>query len=187
MTLSSNNPRNVCPSGTLSADLKGCALNSPASSIARAKPAAVRVRPQTETNYCPIQAFDNYVRYRGKSPGYLFVWPSGDPVSRTQFASTLNLCLSFAGLSTTIYINPIPSASEPLHGQFPRALPIPNSENGTLVLRCFQTLRSPPLIDQTVIFWLLGAVSRWPVAFRQGPACHWPVLGGAVSQVSLSV
>ena len=50
-----------------------------------------------------MQAFDNYVRYRGKSPGYLFVWPNGDPVSHTQFASTLNLCLSFAGLSTTLY------------------------------------------------------------------------------------
>ena len=166
-----------CPSGTLSEDLKGCALNSPASSIARAKPAVVRVRQQTGTSYCPIQAFDNYVRYRGKSPGYLFVWPSGNPVSRTQFISTLNLCLSSAGLSTTLYKSHsfrIGAATWAV-SQGASDTQLREMDVGPPMLSnvTFASINTP-----NIYFLAPGGLflaGQWHSG--QGPACHWPVSG----------
>lgn len=50
-----------------------------------------------------IEALERYLAIRGPSPGFLFVWPSGKPVSREQFNTCFQRCLSFCGLDASLY------------------------------------------------------------------------------------
>ena len=153
MTLSSNNSRNVLSLEYIERGPEGISIKFSCFKHSKGKPAVVCVHQQTESNYCPIKAFDTYVSYRGKLPGYLFVWPSSDPVPRTQFATTLNLCLSFPGLSTTLCKSHSFHIEAATCCSFPGRFQYPTPRNGTLVFRCFQTLRLPPLIYQTFFFF----------------------------------
>ena len=47
--------------------------------------------------YCPVHALSEYMSYRGKNPGPLFLW-RGKPLSRKDFVSSLKLLLSIAGI-----------------------------------------------------------------------------------------
>ena len=73
-------------------------------------------------------------------------------------------------------------------GSFPGHFRYPTPRNGMLVLRCFQTFTFASVNIPNIYFLAPGGLflaGQWQSG--QGPACHWLVLSGAVSQVSLSV
>lgn len=64
--------------------------------------AAVTVRAQSSP-FCPVQALLKYLFLRGKSPGYLYCRPSGQPVSRTEFSTVLSHALQYIGIDPKRY------------------------------------------------------------------------------------
>ena len=52
---------------------------------------------------CPVRAYQNYACLRGRSPGPLFIFPDGTPVSRSFFAGQLNTALRWAKLDPNRY------------------------------------------------------------------------------------
>jgi len=50
-----------------------------------------------------ITALEQYLAVRGTNPGFLFIWPSGKPVTREQFNNCFQRCLSFCGMDTSLY------------------------------------------------------------------------------------
>ena len=55
------------------------------------------VSAMTGEMYCPVYALSEYMSYRGKNLGPLFLW-RGKPLSRKDFVSSLKLLLSIAGI-----------------------------------------------------------------------------------------
>ena len=66
-------------------------------------PAKIIVRALQEHQYCPVQSLYKYINTRNLKPGALFAYPSGHPVSRHEFISQPNSCVTFNGLSNTLY------------------------------------------------------------------------------------
>ena len=49
------------------------------------------------------QALRNYLSIRGNTPGYLYIWPSGKPITRIEFTKMFQSCLHFCNLDTSVY------------------------------------------------------------------------------------
>lgn len=52
---------------------------------------------------CPVKALEEYLEIRGSQPGYLYICPSGVPITRTEFVQVLNYALNFCGLDPSVY------------------------------------------------------------------------------------
>ena len=52
---------------------------------------------------CPIKALSAYCLLRGSSPGPLFIFPSGNPITRSFFTLQLRAALQWANLDTHRY------------------------------------------------------------------------------------
>ena len=52
---------------------------------------------------CPVQALANYLAVRSGSPGPLFIWPDGRPVSREGFVALVRAALSSSGMDPVRY------------------------------------------------------------------------------------
>lgn len=50
-----------------------------------------------------IEALVKFLNLRGNAPGFLFVWPSGSPITRAVFNKMLQSCLKFCDLDTSVY------------------------------------------------------------------------------------
>jgi integrase len=61
-------------------------------------PFTILIRREACPQYCPVIFMDAYVRLRGSSPGPLFIWPSGSPITRSIFSQYLNKTLVAAGI-----------------------------------------------------------------------------------------
>ena len=62
----------------------------------------LQIKPFPIPLICPVSALLQYLSIRGTRPGYLFVHPSGSPITRSQFNTMLQRALSFCGLSSCI-------------------------------------------------------------------------------------
>ena len=67
------------------------------------RPAVVKLLPQNQAITCPVAALNEYLTLRGTSPGFLYQWPSGTPISRADFTDILSKCLRFCNLSPEVY------------------------------------------------------------------------------------
>ncbi len=57
----------------------------------------------TNTNICPVQALVWYIAVRSPSPGPLFVFQSGSPLTRTSLISYVQSALRRSGISSSAY------------------------------------------------------------------------------------
>ena len=64
-----------------------------------ATPVFIIIPMSNNPSMCPVRAILQYLHMRGNKPGPLFVWESGLPVHREQFARMLKLNLRLAGLA----------------------------------------------------------------------------------------
>ena len=64
------------------------------------EPITLRIVPHPGP-YCPVVHLLNYMQLRGSVPGYLFLSPTGRPVTKSAFADALRKCLQFNSLSPT--------------------------------------------------------------------------------------
>lgn len=53
--------------------------------------------------YCPVESLEKYLSIRGSKPGFLYTWPSGNPVTRKQFTEVLKYTLTFCNLDPNLY------------------------------------------------------------------------------------
>ena len=52
---------------------------------------------------CPVQLLLEYISLRGNTPGPLFCWPDGRPISRAFFTEQLNAALKINNLDCSLY------------------------------------------------------------------------------------
>ena len=64
-------------------------------------PFSIVIKRQPGT--CPVQLMLEYLKYRGSSPGCLFLGMDGGPVKRNDFCDQLALAFKFCGLDTKFY------------------------------------------------------------------------------------
>ena len=57
----------------------------------------------TKVDICPVQALVNYIAIRGTTPGPLFVFRSGDPLTRSTLVTYVQAALKIAGISPEAY------------------------------------------------------------------------------------
>ena len=66
-------------------------------------PVTLAIPVHTESPCCPVQAMRAYLALRGLSPGPLFIFPGGAPVTKSFFTTQLKKSLTWAGLSPLCY------------------------------------------------------------------------------------
>ena len=57
----------------------------------------------TKADICPVQALVNYIAVRGTTPGPLFVFRSGTPLTRSALVTYVQAALKLAGMSPEAY------------------------------------------------------------------------------------
>jgi hypothetical protein len=67
------------------------------------RPVQIVLSPQQQVQICPVAALTTYLQDRGSSPGPLFCFPDGNPISRNFFTSRLSNALKFVGMDVTLY------------------------------------------------------------------------------------
>ena len=67
-----------------------------------AQPAPLIVSP-TQDGYCPVKAFQRYLKRRGGSKGPIFRHQEGSPISRSRLASVLKYHLTLTGRNASHY------------------------------------------------------------------------------------
>ena len=66
-------------------------------------PVTLFISALASSPFCPVQAMKTYLAVRTKSPGPLFMFPGGIPVSKSFFGDQLKKSLAWAGLSKSSY------------------------------------------------------------------------------------
>lgn len=64
-------------------------------------PQSIFVHIQNPPQSCPVRLLEHYLSLRGQIPGPLFQHTTGQPVSRLQFNTALQACLSAIGMSAS--------------------------------------------------------------------------------------
>ena len=57
----------------------------------------------TDSNLCAVKALKHYLTFRGETPGPLFLFSNGKPLTRSLFVKELHQLLSFAGHNVNHY------------------------------------------------------------------------------------
>lgn len=58
---------------------------------------------QHSVSACPVAALQSYIKLRGDSPGFLFCWPGGYPITRQEFSTILTATLQICNLSPQVF------------------------------------------------------------------------------------
>lgn len=66
-------------------------------------PVSLVISAHTDSPFCPVKAMRTYLAVRKNSPGPLFIFPGGTPVTKSFFGDQLKKSLAWAGLSTLSY------------------------------------------------------------------------------------
>ena len=66
-------------------------------------PQSVSIFPQRPQRYCPVTIINRYLNSRNKKPGPLFIWLSGQPVSRSEFNKVLHSALAILHVPSSQY------------------------------------------------------------------------------------
>lgn len=66
-------------------------------------PVSLVISAHAGSPFCPVQAIKSYLAVRRNSPGPLFIFPGGTPVSKSFFGDQLKKSLAWAGLSNSSY------------------------------------------------------------------------------------
>jgi len=94
---------NVLQVSQLAITSSGCTVVFYAYKHYQGPPVTLAIPAHTDPLFCPVKAMRMYLALRGNSPGPLFVFPGGTPVSKSFFGEQLKKSLSWAGLPTTCY------------------------------------------------------------------------------------
>ena len=94
---------NVLQVSQLAITSSGCTVVFYAYKHYQGPPVTLAIPAHTDPLCCPVKAMRMYLALRGNSPGPLFVFPGGTPVSKSFFGGQLKKSLSWAGLPTTCY------------------------------------------------------------------------------------
>ena len=63
-------------------------------------PFSLTIPPTHPSSFCPVRALGNYIISRGRSPGPLFCYPDGAPITTSRFRALLAMSLSFNSLQS---------------------------------------------------------------------------------------
>ena len=66
-------------------------------------PVSLVISAHSGSPFCPVQAMKSYLAVKQNSPGPLFMFPRGTPVSKSFFGDQLRKSLVWAGLSSSSY------------------------------------------------------------------------------------
>jgi integrase len=66
-------------------------------------PFHLTIRSQSEHAFCPVHNLIVYLELRGNTPGPLFAYPSGSPITRNEFCQELQRALRFTNLDISRY------------------------------------------------------------------------------------
>ncbi len=79
-------------------EITACILHFHAYKHSRGNHAKLRINAGQQAKYCPVNRTMQYPKLRGLQPGPIFVTKCGQPINRSQVASTLKACSSIAHL-----------------------------------------------------------------------------------------